>query len=579
MKVISVNVGLPREVEWKGQKITTSIFKEPVCGKTIVRLLNLDGDGQADLNAHGGEHRAVFVYQKESYAYWGDYLKRGDLKYGQFGENLTVEGLPDADVCIGDQYQIGTATFEVTQPRVTCYKIAISIGVPEMPALLVAHKRPGFYFRVLQEGEICAGDTINKLKSGPENMTVEEIDQLLYSSQHPQQSLEKALKIPALSEGWQWSFNGLLEAAIHGVKAGNAGLNQTAPIAWTGFKPFTVKRIHDECIGIRSFDLTSKENLTIPDYLPGQHIALRLNINGENTPTIRMYSLCGPSHTDFYRIAVKIEPGGLGSSYLHQQIKTGDIIEISAPRGEFILANGDNPVALLSAGVGITPVIAMLYALSAIRSTRKIFWLHSAQNGAHQSFPGVAHQLGEGLSDFNCVQIFSRPDEKEKVGVDYDLSGHLNLDMLKSLNIPLDTECYLCGPAAYLNETTEALKSLGIPDNHIKYEAFGNERSPKNKKAIAPHLPIDNSGEGPLITFTKSNISFKWNVKWNSLLEAAEAAEIPVQWSCRVGVCHRCESSCLDGKVNYDPAPFDNPAEGNVLLCCAKPLTDILLDL
>ena len=165
--LISVNVGLPRDVEWQGKVVHTAVFKRPVPGRVMARRLNLDGDGQGDLAGHGGEHRALMVYQLDSYRYWAKQLQRQDLEYGTFGENLTVEGLADGEVCIGDRYRIGGALFEVTQPRVTCYRVGIRMNNPQMAALLVSHKRPGFYFRVIEEGEIGAGDEITKVADGP----------------------------------------------------------------------------------------------------------------------------------------------------------------------------------------------------------------------------------------------------------------------------------------------------------------------------------------------------------------------------------------------------------------------------
>src|SRR5215471_16819033 len=159
-RLLSVNVGLPRDIAWKGRTIHTAIWKNPVSGPRRVGRLNIEGDGQGDLAGHGGEQRAVFVYQTESYRFWQEQLNRHDLVYGQFGENFTIEGLPDDAVCIGDRYQIGTALFEVTQPRVTCYRVGIRMNEPRMPALLTSSGRPGFYFRVLREGEARAGDDI-----------------------------------------------------------------------------------------------------------------------------------------------------------------------------------------------------------------------------------------------------------------------------------------------------------------------------------------------------------------------------------------------------------------------------------
>src|SRR5215813_2773968 len=209
-RLLSVNVGLPREVTWNGRTVRTAIWKLPVEGRRMVRKLNIDGDGQADLAGHGGEQRAVFVYQMESYQYWEGVLRRNDFTFGQFGENFTVEGLADNEVCIGDQYRIGDAIFEVTQPRVTCYRLGIRLNDPQMPALVVEHRRPGFYFRVLQEGQVGPGDDIVKLTDGPERMTVAEVDALLYLPGHSHQQVERALRIPALSKGWQSSFRAII---------------------------------------------------------------------------------------------------------------------------------------------------------------------------------------------------------------------------------------------------------------------------------------------------------------------------------------------------------------------------------
>ena len=239
--LLSVNVGLPRDVAWQGKTVHTAIWKLPVEGARMVRRLNIDGDGQGDLAGHGGERRAVYVYQIDSYRYWQNQLGRDDFAYGQFGENFTVEGLPDAEVCIGDHYRIGGALFEVTQPRVTCYRLGIRMNEPQMPALLVTHGRPGFYFRVLQEGKVEAGDEITQIASGPERMSVFAINALLYMPGHPRDQLERALRIPALSAGWRRSFEALLTQEDSGsATTGNAGLTALSgpPQRGKGFAHF-----------------------------------------------------------------------------------------------------------------------------------------------------------------------------------------------------------------------------------------------------------------------------------------------------------------------------------------------------
>src|SRR3954447_3736569 len=216
-RLVSVNVGLPRDVAWREKTVHTAVWKASVPGPRMVRRLNIDGDGQGDLAGHGGEHRAVLVYQTDSYRYWQNQLKRDDFVFGQFGENFTVEGLSDQEVCIGDRYRLGGALFEVTQPRVTCYRVGIRMNEPRMAALLVAHDRPGFYCRVLDEGEVEAGDEIVRIAQGPESMSISEVNALLYKPGHPADRLERALRIPALSAGWRSSLMALLQQARSGA--------------------------------------------------------------------------------------------------------------------------------------------------------------------------------------------------------------------------------------------------------------------------------------------------------------------------------------------------------------------------
>ncbi|MEV7908319.1 MOSC domain-containing protein, partial [Streptomyces anulatus] len=273
-KLVSVNVGLPRDVSWRGRTVRTGIWKQPLTGPAMARRLNIDGDGQGDLAGHGGEQRAVMVYQLGSYRYWERLLGRDDFTLGQFGENFTVDGLADDQVCVGDRYRIGEAIFEVTQPRVTCYRVGLRMAEPRMPALLVAHHRPGFYLRVLTEGEVAAGQDIIKIASGPERMTVTEVDALLYLSEHPRERVEAALRIDALSPGWRSSFEALLRQADRepGAASGNSGLSPAAggpAPAWPGFRALRVTGIRQESHSVFSLWLAPPDGQALPAAQPG----------------------------------------------------------------------------------------------------------------------------------------------------------------------------------------------------------------------------------------------------------------------------------------------------------------------
>jgi MOSC domain-containing protein YiiM/ferredoxin-NADP reductase len=393
-RLLSVNVGLPRDVAWRGKTVHTAIWKAPVPGRRMVRRLNIDGDGQGDLVGHGGDHRAVFVYQIEAYRYWEEQLRRTDFSYGQFGENFTIEGLSDDEVCIGDRYQIGSALFEVTQPRVTCYRVGIRMNEPRMAALLTASGKPGFYFRVLQEGEVAAGDPIVKVAEARGRMSVAEINALLYLPGHPRSQLKRALRIPALSNGWRASFQALLKSEEAGA-SGNAGLSAAAaaPRAAPGFLPLTVARMTQESVDVISLLLEPRDGRSLAMPLPGQFIVLRLRPTPDGPPLFRSYSLSGPPSRAGYRISVKIEAHGRAGPYLSSRVRVGDVLDASTPRGSFVLRAGDGPVVLLSAGIGATPVLAMLHSLAASGAARQVWWLYGARSRKSHPFADDVRRL------------------------------------------------------------------------------------------------------------------------------------------------------------------------------------------
>jgi ferredoxin-NADP reductase/MOSC domain-containing protein YiiM/ferredoxin len=579
--LLSVNVGMPKDVSWQGRTVFTGVFKEPVTGPRRVGKLNVEGDGQGDLAGHGGEQRAVFVYQIGSYRYWERELGRDDFVYGQFGENFTVDGLGDDEVCIGDRYRIGTATFEVTQPRVTCYRVGIRMNDPRIPALLVSHHRPGFYFRVLEEGEVEAGDEIIKLASGPEQMPVAEVDALLYLPGHTRQQVLRALRIPALSPGWQASFQALLDSE---PGRGNAGLAVTSPPpAWTGFRSLTVTAITREADTVISIRLEDPDGAPLPAARPGQYLTVRVQPDARERPLLRNYSLSGRPGGGYYRITVKHERDGAASGYLHTQLAVGDRLDIGAPRGTFILDQTDVPVLLISAGSGATPVLAMLQALAGEQPEREIWWLHGARSSRDQSFGAEAKSLLAALPKASAHVYFSRPGPDDVAGRDYDGLGRLSASLLAELDPPRDAQAYLCGPTPFMDEISAGLAAMGIDAARIHTEPFGPaaELTPGIATAPArrPHPPAGDPGDGPTIEFARSNLAVPWSSDYFSLLELAEACDVPVRWSCRTGVCHNCETTLVAGRLDYSPDPVEPPADGSALICCSQPRDDIVLDL
>src|SRR5205809_2537910 len=581
-RLLSVNVGLPRDLEWKGRTVHTGIWKHPVRGRCRVGRFNLDGDAQGDLAGHGGEQRAVLVYQIESYRYWQEQLKRADFVPGQFSENFTIEGLPDDAVCIGDRYQIGTAVFEVTQPRVTCYRVGIRMNEPRMPALLTSSGRPGFYLRVLREGEVGASDQIVKVGEAHERMTVAEINALLYSPNYPRDRLERALRIEALSPGWRSSFAALLQSQT----SANAGLvpEAAAHPAAPGFRPLAVTAIDQESADVLSLTIQSPNGRPLPTAMPGRYVVVRLQPAAGGPPLFRSYSLSGPLSTERYRISVKTDPNGAAGTYLREHVRVGDALDVSSPRGSFILQSGERPVVLLSAGIGATPVLAMLHALAAARSTRQVLWLHGARDREHHPFAAEVRGLMRALTHGRCYVCYSRPGSRDKMGKDFDATGHLSRSVFDEVGVSREADVYLCGPTRFMADMKAALATFGVAPQQIHIELFNGSESMTpgvvGAAMRAPHLPKDDANTGPLVSFARSGIAAHWKASaYQSILELAEGCDVPVRWSCRTGVCHSCESGLVSGDVVYAPEPLEKPADGNVLVCCSRPIGDVVIDL
>jgi ferredoxin-NADP reductase/MOSC domain-containing protein YiiM len=582
-RLLSINVGLPRDIPWKGSQVHTAIWKQPVQGRVAIRRLNIAGDGQGDLAGHGGEHRAVMVYQIDAYRYWETQLGRKDFSFGQFGENFTVDGLADDEVCVGDQYRIGSALFEISQPRVTCYRVGIRMAEPAMASLLVSHHRPGFYFRVLEEGEAGAGDEVVKVADGPEGVPVADIDALLYLPNPSREQLERSLRVPALSPGWKASLKALLDQ--NSSEGGNPGLKASSgpPPAWPGFRLLRVAAVDREAADVVSLSIEQPDGAPLPAALPGQFLVLRLRTTPNGPMLLRNYSMSGMPGARTYRVSVKREKRGVVSSYVYDHIQAGDLLEVSAPRGGFILKSGDTPVTFLSAGIGATPVLAMLHSLSSAASNREIWWIYGARNRAQHPFAKESRELLETLPNGRSHIVYSKPDSGDQPGVDYDSVGHVDTPLLDRLGVTRDANFYLCGPPSFLKQMTEGLKTWGADSTRVHEEVFGPEApiTPGVAASSRPaaHAPAGEPGAGPQVSFTRSGLTVPWNSRFSSLLEFAEACDVPVQWACRTGVCHTCECGLIGGPVQYQPDPLEPPAGGNLLICCSRPAGDIEVDL
>jgi ferredoxin-NADP reductase len=417
-------------------------------------------------------------------------------------------------------------------------------------------------------------------------MTVAEINALLYSPNHPRNQLERALRIEALSPGWRSSFEALLQSHAAAAGSGNAGLVSPAaahPVA-PGFQRLAVTAINQESADVRSLTMESVDGQPLPTPLPGQYVVLRFQPTTGGPPLFRCYSLSEAPSAKRYRISVKVEPNGAGGTYLRDHVQVGDTLDVSSPRGSFILQSGERPIVLLSAGIGATPVLAMLYALAAGRSSRQILWLHAARDGQHHPFAAEVRRLMLALPQGRSFVCYSRPASRDKMGEDFDATGHLSRSTLEAVGFPREADVYLCGPTRFMSDMKGLLATLGVAQQRIHVEIFNGSESMTpgvvGAATRAPHVPKDDANTGPLVSFARSGIAAHWKASaYQSILELAEACDVPVRWSCRTGVCHNCESGLVSGAVAYGPQPLEKPADGNLLVCCSQPTRDVVIDL
>ncbi|MEA3277510.1 MAG: MOSC domain-containing protein [Pseudomonadota bacterium] len=577
MSLAFVNVAMPKEVIHEGKAIATGIFKQPVDGRVMVRWLNVDCDGQADLWGHGGAFRAVYVYSLENYAYWRKELGR-DLPYGQFGENFTVEGMSEEVVCVGDIYRIGGTLLEVSQPRVPCFKLAIKMGIEGFQNRFLKSGRIGFYFKVLEEGEVGAGDAIELVSRDPRGMSVRQISDLLYFDPTNIVDAEKALSIPALSHGWKRSFEERLAKAAEKQRP--------------GLDTFLVDRKVPESETVTSFYLVPDAKRSLPRFLPGQFLTFALDIPGADEPVIRTYSLSDSPNPDYYRVSIKREtapenrkdvPPGLASSFFHDCVDVGARIRAAPPRGKFTLdLDSDRTVVLLSGGIGLTPMVSMLNAVVDGGSKRSVWFIHGTRSGAEHALGEAVRALADAHDNVHVHVRYSRPRPIDIKGRDYDSEGRVDIALLKELLAFDDYEFYLCGPPPFMKSLYCGLTATGVLESRVHYEFFGpsapliEEAKPAGQ---AHERSVDEEliGDTP-VDFARSGLTATWDPDCASILELAEHKGLSPPFSCRSGICQTCMCRVIEGEVEYFEEPLVKPDEGQALICVSRPRTKLVLD-
>jgi ferredoxin-NADP reductase len=453
------------------------------------------------------------------------------------------------------------------------------MGQPHLPALLVAHHRPGFYMRVLSEGHVGAGDEIVRTARGRHELSVADVDALLYLPDPDRERVALAVDVPALSPGWQGSFRALLDTDPGSGTRSPGGVPTGPPPAWAGFRTLDVDRVVRESATVSSYFLTSPDGAGLPPARPGQYLTLRVPGAGDPVP-VRTYSLSGGSDERSYRISVKRDALGLVSGYLLDRLARGDRIEVAAPRGDFVLDPGTTPVLLVSAGIGVTPVLALLHELAATASPREVWWIHTTHDASTHVFADEVADLVTSLPTARSIVYYTAGSAPLPPGV---VAGRLTAAAVTALELPVDASAYICGPEAFMDDVTSALTDAGLAASRIHTERFGS-RSAINPGVVAAdrppaHQPPGAAGTGVEVSFARTGLTTRWSDDYASLLELAEACDVPTQWSCRTGVCHTCATAVLSGGTTYTTTPLEPPGADEVLICSARPSEDLVLDL
>jgi len=579
-RLLSVNVSFPKEILYKNKTVTTGIFKEPVKSRIKVNKLNLEGDGQADLIGHGGMFRAVYVYSYDNYAYWANELNRNDFKFGQFGENFTVEGMLDDDIHVGDRFRIGTTLFEVTQPRVPCFKLAIKMDVEDFYSQILSSGRLGFYLRVLEEGEVGAEDVIEKVHEDPLAMTIQEVNSLMYFDKNNFNGMNNALKIKALSPGWRNTFEERLAKAEIPKQTDEK------------YMTLVVNKKVPESKTITSFYLVSGDGKSLPSFLPGQFLPLKLDISGQYKTVYRTYSISDSPNRDYYRLTIKRELSpperpdiypGVASNFFHDHVVPGTQLLAQAPRGKFYLDSKlENPVVLLSAGVGLTPLISMLNSIIDSGSNREVWFIHGARNSTLHAMSNHIRKVAEENYNVHVHIAYSQPLADDVQGIDYDSKGYVDIELLKDFLPGNEADFYLCGPTPFMKSLFDGLLMWKVPEYNIHYEFFGPASLLKDRSKISTLKRTAEVSEccGEIqVHFSQSGVKTNWNPSFESILDLAEANGLSPDYSCRSGICHTCMVKLEYGEVEYFEEPLDPPDEGCVLICVSKPKKSVVIDI
>jgi ferredoxin-NADP reductase/MOSC domain-containing protein YiiM len=569
MELEHVCVGRIREHRINDQPVTTAYLKTPVAGPWRIGLDGLEGN---EVAVHTDP---VYAYARDAYEYWAARLnaRAADWGPGTFAENLTFATLDEASLRIGDVLALGDEVrLVVAGPRVPCFKLTWRLKQPESfirEFALSGHT--GVYFGVEQAGTVQPGDRLAVIRRAAGNPTVTEVAGMVFGDDMPDEpALEHVLEQPALSATVALA----LRARLYMCR----DLVQTRAYRWRGWRRFVVDDVRLEAHGIRSLRLRASDGLPLARYRAGQFLTVRVPIEGSDELT-RTWSCSDYSREpDRYRISVKLEPRGVASGWLHENVSPGLELDLRAPAGRFVLdRSGFKPVVLVAAGIGITPILAMLKAhLDRGRDAPRVYLVHCVRDGLHHAFRNEIRELAASHPGVTVHNVYSAPRAVDRPDEDFQQRGRFSAaDLIallhdshlvhcgKRIDLPwFESDVYICGPAAFQDGLRDALIAAGARTDRIFTERFSIARGERSDASVAE---AD-------VRFEKSNVTARWSAdEAPSLLELAEAAGLAPEAGCRMGICQSCQCRLVEGAVSYDSTPLDLPGRDRVLACIARP--------
>ena len=576
--VKTLHVGLPNRYPYGKGEVNTAIVKKSVPGPLFFTKDGPEGNKPAN------HTNAVYAFCAEDYQYWNEHLKLEDpWPEGFLGENLTVVGIDEDKLKIGDLLHIGSTILQISGVRIPCSTLMWRIEQPNsFSPDFQRSGRSGFYMEVLQEGEISPGDEIRHEPTRQESITIPDFARFFMQAKQSVEDLERLMNTDGMGSQMLDALTAALNSQID--------RNMSRSHRWQSWRPFVIEKVVQESEQVKSFYLAPEDGLPVAGYRAGQFLNVRLTVPVDNSTTeiVRSWSISSYDEAcQQYRISIKREPGGLGSGYMHDQIREGDVIEILAPAGRFVLERGeiDKPAVLISAGIGITPMLSMLNSHAARRDKilPTLYFIHSTQNRETEAFREEIENVVAEHDEIQNHFIHTKPSENSQQGVDYDSSGRLNIEQLKSVLAdmqswfsgayvpvpPMYCRFYICGPDAFQKSVVLMLEELGVPEEQVHQETFRpTEEDLSTQLAEAK------------VTFSKSGSESLWQPDENfSLLELAENAGLEPTFGCRSGTCGLCSTPLTKGEVSYSRKPSIEVSEGNVLLCCSRPVGDLEVDL